>query len=114
MGCEVKDNRQDRTKEIKGVRSSLDVLNGKWKMAILSSIYYHDERRFSDILKDVEGISNKMLSKELKDLEFNNLVKRTIFGKHPWYELTEQGRSLKTIIDRMTEWGIARQDKMSS
>ena len=96
-------------KEIMAVHDAMDVLNGKWKISIISSICYYNERRFSDILNDVDGISNRMLSKELKDLEMNKLIKRTVLNTQPvtvHYNLTEYGRTLQTIIDNLAEWGI--------
>ncbi|SEO22227.1 transcriptional regulator, HxlR family [Flavobacterium sp. CF108] len=76
MGCIDSGFRQDHKKEMMAVQDSMDVLNGKWKIAIISSLCYYRKRRFSEILNDVSGISNKMLSKELKDLELNKLVKK--------------------------------------
>jgi DNA-binding HxlR family transcriptional regulator len=96
-------------KEIMAVHDAMDVLNGKWKVSIISSICYYNKRRFSDILNDVQGISNKMLSKELKELEINKLVKRTVLDTQPisvQYQLTEYGMTLKTIISNLAEWGI--------
>jgi DNA-binding HxlR family transcriptional regulator len=97
-------------KEIMAVHDAMDVLSGKWKISIISSICYYNKRRFSDILNDVEGISNKMLSKELKELEINRLIQRTVLDTQPisvQYQLTEYGLTLKTIINNLTEWGIA-------
>lgn len=97
-------------KEIMAVHDAMDVLNGKWKISIISSICYYNKRRFSDILNDVDGISNKMLSKELKELEINKLVNRTVLDTQPisvQYQLTEYGLTLKTIINNLAEWGIA-------
>lgn len=102
--CHLKDHK----KEIMAVHDAMDVLNGKWKVSIISSICYYNQRRFSDILNDVSGISNKMLSKELKELEMNLLVKRTVLDTHPVtvkYQLTEYGLSLRTIIANLAEWG---------
>ncbi len=96
-------------KEIMAVHDAMDVLSGKWKISIISSICYYNERRFSDILNDVNGISNKMLSKELKDLETNKLVKRTVLDTQPvtvQYNLTEYGKTLQTIINDLTDWGL--------
>jgi len=96
-------------KEIMAVHDAMDVLSGKWKISIISSICYYNERRFSDILSDVNGISNKMLSKELKELEVNKLIKRTVLDTQPvtvQYNLTEYGRTLQTIIDNLAEWGM--------
>jgi DNA-binding HxlR family transcriptional regulator len=99
----------EHRKEIMAVHDTMDILNGKWKISIISSICYHNKRRFTDILNDVNGISNKMLSKELKDLEINRLIKRTVLDTQPvtiHYQLTEYGLTLKTIINDLAEWGI--------
>jgi DNA-binding HxlR family transcriptional regulator len=100
---------QEYKAEMRAVRDSMDVLNGKWKIPILSSLCYYHKRRFSDILKDTTGISNRMLSKELKELELNKLVERTILNTQPItveYKLTEHGKSLRTLINHLTDWGI--------
>ena len=96
-------------KEIMAVHDAMDVLHGKWKISIISSICYYNKRRFSDILSDVQGISNKMLSQELKDLEINKLVKRTVLDTQPisvQYQLTEYGMTLQTIINNLAQWGV--------
>ncbi|MES2266669.1 MAG: helix-turn-helix domain-containing protein [Bacteroidota bacterium] len=96
-------------KELLAVHDAMDVLSGKWKINIISSICYNNKRRFSDILNDVNGISNKMLSKELKDLEINKLIKRTVLDTQPvsvHYQLTEYGKTLQTIISSLADWGI--------
>ncbi|RZM06644.1 MAG: transcriptional regulator [Pedobacter sp.] len=93
---------------MRAVQDSMDVLSGKWKISIISSICYYNKRRFSDILHDIEGISNKMLSKELKELELNKLINRTVLDTQPItvrYELTKHGKSLQTIINNLTDWG---------
>lgn len=94
---------------MRAVQDAMDALNGKWKIAIISSICCYGKRRFSDILTDVVGISNRMLSKELKELEINQLIKRTVLDTQPitvQYELTEHGNTLQTIISTITDWGI--------
>jgi DNA-binding HxlR family transcriptional regulator len=115
MECQVKEFQKEHKKEMRAVQDSMDVLNGKWKISIISSICYYNKRRFSDILNDVVGISNKMLSKELKELEMNQLVKRTVLDTQPitvQYELTEHGKTLQTIINNLTEWGIEHRKKI--
>lgn len=106
---------QMHKKQMQAIQDSMYVLNGKWKIAILSSICIHNKRRFSDILNDVEGISNKMLSKELKELEVNQLVSRTVLNSQPIsvkYQLTDHGMTLKTIINNLTDWGIEHRKKI--
>jgi len=103
-------------KEIMAVHDAMDVLNGKWKISIISSICYYNKRRFSDILNDIPGISNKMLSQELKDLEINKLVNRTVLDTQPisvQYQLTEYGITLRTIINNLAEWGIEHRKVIS-
>ena len=113
--CKIEEFQQEQKKRMNAVRDSMDVLNGKWKIAIISSICCYGKRRFSDILNDIEGISNRMLSKELKELELNQLVKRTVLGTQPitvQYELTDHGDTLQTIITNLTDWGIVHRKKI--
>ena len=114
MECK-RESPKDYNKEMMAVQDSMDVLNGKWKIPIISSICYYNTRRFSDILNDVPGVSNKMLSKELKELEINKLIKRTVLDTQPvtvQYQLTEHGKTLQTIITNLTDWGIAHRKKI--
>jgi DNA-binding HxlR family transcriptional regulator len=114
MECQPRRS-DEHKREMRAVQDSMDVLSGKWKIAILSSVCYYNKRRFSDILNDVDGISNKMLSKELKELEINQLVKRTVLDTQPitvQYELTAHGLTLKTLINNLTEWGIEHHKKI--
>jgi len=115
MGCKIEEFQQEQKKRIRAVQDAMDVLNGKWKIPIISSICCYGKRRFSDIVNDVEGISNRMLSKELKELEINQLVKRTVLDTQPitvQYELTEHGNTLQTIITNLTDWGTVHRRKI--
>jgi len=101
--------KEERKRQMMAIQDSMDVLSGKWKIAIISSICLFNKRRFSDVLNDVVGISNKMLSKELKELEINKLIKRTVLDTQPitvQYELTKHGKSLQIIIQNLTDWGV--------
>ncbi|MBY0426334.1 MAG: helix-turn-helix transcriptional regulator, partial [Cytophagales bacterium] len=64
------------------VKDALQVLNGRWKLPIIISLTF-GAKRFRQISKDVHGITDRMLSKELKDLETNQLVKRTVQDSFP-------------------------------
>jgi len=95
--------------KIKAIHDTMDVLSGKWKISIISSICYYNQRRFSDILNDLNGISNKQLSKELRELEQNKLIKRTVLNTQPvsvQYNLTEYGSSLQSLIHDLADWGV--------
>ncbi|WP_144283593.1 winged helix-turn-helix transcriptional regulator [Chryseobacterium echinoideorum] len=115
MECKAINFQQEYKKEMRAVQDSMDVLHGKWKIAILSSICYYSKRRFSDILNDIDGISNRMLSKELKELEFNKLIERKVLNTQPVtveYTLTEHGNTLKIIIENLHQWGVEHRKKI--
>lgn len=114
--CKVSAFQLEQKKRVRSVQDAMDALNGKWKIAIISSICCYGKRRFSDILNDVEGVSNRMLSKELKELELNQLVKRTVLATQPItveYELTEHGNTLQRIISELSAWGIVHRKKIT-
>ena len=84
----------------------LRVVGGKWKIHILSKLYY-GKRRFKELEREVAGISPKMLIKELKDLESIGIVSRQTFNTVPItveYSLTEEGLTLKPILEQMIQW----------
>ena len=86
---------------------ALDILNGKWKIAIMCSLN-KKKKRFKELQRDVGRITGKMLSKELKELEMNELVTRTVFDTKPVsieYELTSYGKTLETVIAELVSWG---------
>ena len=115
MGCKIEEFPMEQKKRMRAVQDAMDALNGKWKISIISSICCYGKRRFSDILNDVTGISNRMLSKELKELEINQLVKRTVLDTQPitvQYELTEHGNTLQTIISNLAAWGVVHRKKI--
>ena len=102
------------TKSILPVRDALEVLSGKWKLPIIISLMFGN-KRFSQIAREVPGITDKMLSKELRDLECNELVKRTVYDSIPVvveYSLTEYGHSLKVVIEVLRDWGVKHRERM--
>ncbi|PWT73241.1 MAG: transcriptional regulator [Bacteroidetes bacterium] len=96
------------------VRDSLDILNGKWKIPIIVSLYFGN-KRFKEMQREIEGITAKMLSKELKELEMNELVKRTVFDSLPViveYSITPYGRSLQNLINELRSWGLQHRKRL--
>ena len=73
VATEVKHDHSECASMIVPVRDTLDILNGKWKIPIIISLSFGN-KRFGQIAKDLNGITDKMLSKELKDLEMNQLI----------------------------------------
>ncbi len=86
--------------------SVLEMVAGKWQVLTLYALR-GGKRRYSELHGTVEGISQKMLTQTLRELERNGLVTRTVFPvvpPHTEYELTELGRSLDTIVDGLCCW----------
>lgn len=99
---------------IRPVRDALEVLNGKWKLAIIGSLFF-GTKRFRQISKEVNGITDKVLSKELKDLEANQLVKREVYDTFPptvEYSITPHGKSLENVINELRMWGVSHRKKI--
>lgn len=97
----------DCKKAIMSIHDAMYVLGGKWKIRIIAGLLY-GPKRYSDLLRDVCGISGKVLSRELKEMEMNRLVKRSVQHDKPItviYALTDYGDSTKEIIGVLAEWG---------
>ena len=91
-----------------GFSYTLSVINGKYKMTILYTLMEVGVVRFNEMKKYIGTISYKTLSSTLKELEADLLVHREEDPQIPpkvEYSLTERGRSLIPILDRMCEWG---------
>lgn len=98
------------------IRDALDIISGKWKIPIMLALCIHN-RRFKELHRDIPGITAKMLSKELKELELNGLVKRTVHDTSPVsveYARTEYGHSLKPVITALRDWGQKHRERIFS
>lgn len=86
----------------------LQILGGKWKLLILTTLYF-GKKRFKELERAVTGISPKMLIKELKDLEAIGILNRQTFNTVPItveYSLTDEALTLKPILDQMKQWSM--------
>jgi DNA-binding HxlR family transcriptional regulator len=102
------------TSMILPVRDALDVLSGKWKLPIIISLSFGN-KRFKQIGKEIPNITDKMLSKELRDLEMNQLIKRTVYDSVPVtveYSMTNYGKSLEKVIEELGKWGIQHRKRI--
>ena len=96
------------------VNDTLNVFNGKWKMPIIGSLLW-EKRRFTEIQRNIPRITPRMLSKELRDLENNGIVKRIVYDTIPIgveYELTESAKLLGGVLDKMLEWGLQHRQRV--
>lgn len=99
----------DHTQRLMGMRDAMDILSGKWKIQIIAVLLFKGKMRFMDLQRVVDGIGAKMLSKELQDLEANQLITRTVCNTKPItveYEITVYGRTLEKIVTEIVGWGI--------
>ena len=90
------------------VTCAMDVIGKKWHPVIVHRLLQHGALRFNELSEEVGGITNKMLSQSLEDLEEKELLDREIVSEKPVaveYSLTERGRSLEPVIDSLEEWG---------
>jgi len=90
-----------------GVELTLELIGGKWKGVILWHLAART-LRFSQLQRRLAGITQKMLTQQLRDLERDGLIIRTVYAEVPprvEYALTEKGGSLKLLLSEMREWG---------
>lgn len=98
--------------DVSSLQFILQVLGGKWKLHILSILYF-GKKRFKELEREIDGISAKMLIKELKDLEAAGIVNRQTFNTVPItveYSLTENGLTMKPVLDQLNQWAIKFQE----
>lgn len=90
------------------ITCAMAVIGNKWHPVIIHRLLDHDALRFNELSNDIGGVTNKVLSESLEDLEQKELVDRTVVSEKPVaveYSLTERGRSLEPVIDALAEWG---------
>jgi DNA-binding HxlR family transcriptional regulator len=96
------------------IKDALDVLNGKWKLPIIAALLF-GKRRFKELSRELGGITDKMLSKDLKELELNQLISRTVYDSYPpvvEYSITEHGRTLVDVLEELKKWGSQHRQKI--
>ncbi|PSL29115.1 winged helix-turn-helix transcriptional regulator [Chitinophaga ginsengisoli] len=114
VNCSERHTLSQCTRELKAIQDTMDVLNGKWKISIISDLRF-GKKRFSDLKREVVGIGSKMLSKELQELEINGLIRRNVISGRPViieYEITDYGETLNPIIDELSKWGKLHRHKI--
>ena len=101
--------------KIRAIQDTMFVIGGKWKIPIILSIY-SGNKRFNDIASSIPGITNRVLSKELKHLEENLLIRRAIIDDYPLrieYTITDYCLSINSVAKPMEEWGKAHKKQIS-
>ncbi|HTJ50601.1 MAG TPA: helix-turn-helix domain-containing protein [Cyclobacteriaceae bacterium] len=103
--------------ELAAIIDSLEILGGKWKLRIMRHLNNHSSEKntFKKIQREVTGISSKMLTKELRDLEMNLLITRTVLDTRPVsvnYSITEYGLSVLPVNEVLVQWGLNHRQKI--
>jgi DNA-binding HxlR family transcriptional regulator len=99
---------------VAAVKDTLYVLNGKWKLPLIVALQ-NGPKRFGDIQRSLDGITPKILSKELKELELNDFLERKVFSTTPitiMYELTPYSESLNKVIEELKNWGLKHKQRI--
>ncbi len=90
------------------VETTLAVLGGRWKVLILRELL-SGTRRYNELHRSLDGITQKMLTQQLRELERHGIVSRTVYPQVPprvEYALTPVGETLKPVLDAMHAWGV--------
>lgn len=90
------------------IETAVNLIGHKWKVLILRNLLTSDQQRFRDLQRGITGISQKMLTQQLRQMEEDGLIKRKIYAEVPprvEYSLTELGWSLQPILNSISTWG---------
>ncbi|MEW9094779.1 MAG: helix-turn-helix domain-containing protein [Clostridiaceae bacterium] len=90
------------------IEHTVDLIGHKWKVLILRNLMNNGTQRFNELNKGIKGISQKMLTQQLRKMESDGLIRRKVYPEVPprvEYSLTELGQTLKPILDAMSHWG---------
>ena len=91
----------------KGIEQALRMLEGRWKMVIIFHLFARGILRFSELEKAIPGVSQKMLIQQLRELERDGIVTRTVYPQVPpkvQYALTKWGQAMCPALDVLLEW----------
>ena len=96
------------------IADALYVIGGKWKLRIIVALM-EGHKRFNELQRVIGGISAKVLSTELKDLEMNGFVTRKVFTGFPVvveYELSDYSDTLGEVLDSLSNWGMLHRENV--
>ncbi len=99
---------------LNSIADALHVIGGKWKLRIIVALK-DGNKRFNEMQRLIEGISAKVLSAELKDLELNGFIRRKVFTGTPVvveYELTAYADTLGNVLQTLSEWGAMHREEV--
>ena len=92
---------------------TLALIGGRWKIPIIFHLL-EGQKRFTELARALDGVTQKMLTQQLREMERNGLVERKVFAQVPprvEYSLSKLGESLKPVVDAMCRWGEEHSEK---
>lgn len=102
------------TEGLTNLSDALYVIGGKWKLRVIIALQ-GETKRFNELQRTIPGISARVLSNELKELELNGFVKRNVFTDGPViveYELTDYSDTLHNVLEALSDWGAKHRAKI--
>jgi len=99
------------------LKDAIELLSGKWKIVILRNLYLYGTMRFKDLMEAPDGITAKVLSTELQQLEENLMITRTVNNTKPitvTYALTDHASETLLVINALIEFGLIHRKKIKS
>lgn len=97
-----------------GIDAALDVVSGKWKGLVLWELHDRGTRRFAELRRALPGVSEKMLTQHLRQMEEDGLIRRKVYAEVPprvEYSLTDEGASLNEALQPLGRWGRRRLER---
>ncbi len=101
---------------MRNILDAMYVLNGKWKIPLILCLT-QSPRRFNELRNEMNGISPKVLANELRDLELNEFIIRTVYPTTPetiMYEATDYSRSLRNVMHELSSWGALHRERIKA
>jgi|TARA_B100000497_G_C7464146_1_gene286547 DNA-binding HxlR family transcriptional regulator len=103
-------------RDLLAIQDSMEIIQGRWKMSIIA-LLCNGEFRYSELERGLPKITPRMLSKELRELEINGLILRTVYDSRPikvTYKLADYGYTLVPLIIELTNWGKQHREKIKT
>jgi len=114
MNSDTSVRAQQCTGLLTSIGDALYVIGGKWKLRVIVALR-EGNKRFNEIQRTVDGISARVLSSELKELELNGFVTRIVHTQTPVvveYQITDYADSLGDVLQSLANWGTMHRDKL--
>ena len=94
------------------IDATMSVIEGRWKAVVLCKLMNEKKMRFNQMIKEIEGVSPRMLAKQLRELERDGMIIRETFAEIPprvEYSLTRRGESIIPVLNAIAKWGLANE-----